>query len=68
MTDNTIQRERLREGVVECPLCRRQIAEPTEHLHAFGGPDEPTASTADAVECPVCDGLSFLRPPPADAE
>ncbi|MFB6173579.1 MAG: hypothetical protein ABEI39_02960 [Halobacteriales archaeon] len=59
MSDNIIPRERLRAGVVECPLCGRQIAEPTEQLRLFG-PGEPTVETADAVECPVCDGVSFL--------
>ena len=66
MTDNTVPREHVRAGVVECPLCGRQIAEPTDHLRVFGPACDPTAGTADAVECPVCDGVSFLKPRPDD--
>ena len=64
MTTNTIPRERLHAGVVDCPLCGRQIPEPTERLVAIGRVESVTAATADAVECPVCGGVSFLRPSP----
>ncbi|PSP57161.1 hypothetical protein BRC82_00980 [Halobacteriales archaeon QS_1_67_19] len=64
MTNNTIPRERLRAGVVDCPLCGRQIPKPTEHLVAIGRVESLTAATADAVECPACRGVSFLRPSP----
>lgn len=63
MTENFIHRERVREGVVECPLCGRQLAEPTAHLVAFGAVDELTAETADAIECPVCEGVTFIEEP-----
>jgi ribosomal protein S27E len=68
VTTNTIPRERLRAGVVDCPLCGRQIPEPTERLVAFGRVDSVTAATADAVECPACGGVSFLRPSPERSE
>jgi C4-type Zn-finger protein len=60
MTPNVVYRDRLREGVVECPLCERQWAAPREHLIVHG-PETPTIETADAIECPVCDGVLFLR-------
>jgi len=65
MSDNTVPRTDLREGTVACPLCGRQFATPTEHLRLFG-PGTPTVETADAFECPVCDGVSFLTPRPDD--
>jgi len=64
MADHTIPRDRLAADAVECPLCRRQIAAPTEHLRALDGRDAVTAETADAVECPTCGGVSFLEPRP----
>ncbi|NLV13914.1 hypothetical protein [Haloarcula argentinensis] len=61
MTDgNSIDRDRLRAGVVECPLCERQIPEPVTHAVAYGAVDTVTADNADAVECPVCDGVTFI--------
>ena len=59
MTDNTVPRDDLRTGAVDCPLCGRQVPDPTDHLRLFG-PGTPTVDTADAFECPVCDGVSFL--------
>lgn len=64
MTNNAVSRDRLRAGVVDCPLCGRQIPEPTEHLVTFGVVESVTVETADAVECPVCGGVSFLQPRP----
>jgi hypothetical protein len=60
MTHNEIRRENLRRGVVECPLCGRQIVEPGDRLLAYGAVDELTAETADAVECPACTGVTFV--------
>ena len=57
---NVVSRDRLRHGRVECPLCARQLAAPTDQLVAFGHVEELTPETADAVECPVCGGVSFL--------
>lgn len=57
---NAIDRERLRRGVVECPLCRRQIPSPTDHLLVYGAAERVTADTADAVTCPACDGVTFV--------
>ncbi|MFU1780502.1 hypothetical protein ACM16X_03865 [Haloarcula japonica] len=61
MTDgNSIDRDRLRAGVVECPLCERQIPEPLTHAIVYGPVDRVTADNAEAVECPVCDGVTFV--------
>lgn len=60
MTRNEIRRENLRAGVVECPLCGRQIAEPTDHLFVYGAADAVTAENADALECPACTGVTFV--------
>jgi len=63
---NVIPRAQLREGAVECPLCGRQIAAPTERLVAFGVVEELTPETADAVECPSCSGVTFVDEAPED--
>lgn len=59
-TGHSIDRDRLRAGVVECPLCERQIPEPVTHAVVYGRVDEITAETAEAVECPVCGGVTFI--------
>jgi len=56
---NVIERAALREGIVECPLCGRQLADPLANA-IVQGPGEVTVETADAVECPVCDGVTFV--------
>lgn len=56
---NVVRREAVVRGHPECPLCGRQLAVTSEHLVAFS-PEEPTPKTADAVACPVCDGVSFV--------
>jgi ribosomal protein S27E len=61
MTRNVVRREDLRRGVVECPLCGRQIAAPTDHLIVYGAVDRVTAENADAVECPACGGATFVE-------
>lgn len=61
MTQNAVHRADLRRGVVECPLCGRQIAAPTDHLIAYGAVDPVTAENADAVECPACSGVTFVE-------
>ncbi|USZ66918.1 hypothetical protein NGM10_09255 [Halorussus salilacus] len=66
MTPNTVSRDRLRANAADCPLCGRQIPEPTERLVAFGPVESVTADTADAVECTACGGVSFFRPPPEE--
>lgn len=60
MTRNEIRRTRLRAGVVECPICGRQLPDPTDHLLVFGAVEEVTVENADAVECPVCEGVTFV--------
>ncbi|KAA9398423.1 hypothetical protein Har1130_04180 [Haloarcula sp. CBA1130] len=61
MTDgHSIDRDRLQAGVVECPLCERQIPEPVTHAVVYGAVDTVTADNAEAVECPVCDGVTFV--------
>jgi len=50
---------RLRERRVDCPLCGRQIAAPTDHLIAYGT-ERATVENADAVECPGCAGVTFV--------
>ena len=60
MTSNLVSRERLRAGAVECPLCGRQLAEPTDHLLVYGPADRATVDDADAIQCPVCSGVTFL--------
>lgn len=61
MTDgHSIDRDRLRAGVVECPLCERQIPEPMRHAVVYGAVDDITVETAEAVECPVCGGVTFV--------
>lgn len=57
---NLVPRERLRAGVVECPLCGRQLATPSDHLVVYGAVDRVTVENADAIECPVCDGVTFI--------
>lgn len=59
MSRNAVYRERLRAGVVECPLCGRQIAAPTDHLIVYGA-SRATVENADAIECPVCSGVTFV--------
>ncbi|GGN84773.1 hypothetical protein [Haloarcula pellucida] len=64
MTDdsdaNVIDRDALRAGRVECPLCGRQLVDPMAHAVVYGAVDAVTAENADAVECPVCDGVTFV--------
>jgi predicted RNA-binding Zn-ribbon protein involved in translation (DUF1610 family) len=57
---NIIVRDRLHTNAVECPICGRQVPRPTDHLIAFGATDPVTADTADAFECPVCSGVTFI--------
>jgi len=57
---NVIRRAAVLAGHPECPLCERQLAVTKDHLVAFGPDDDPTPETADAVACPVCDGVSFV--------
>lgn len=59
-TDNTVSRDRFRAGAVECPLCGRQVANPADHLLAFGAVDRLSVETADAFECPACGGVNFV--------
>jgi len=61
MSRNVIRREHLRTDAVECPLCGRQIAAPTDHLIVYGAVDRVTAENADAVECPTCGGVTFVE-------
>ena len=58
-TVNQIPRQAVECGVVECPLCSRQFADVDEVLVTFGT-GEATPSTADAVECHVCGGVTFI--------
>ena len=60
MPPNVVRRERVRAGVVECPLCERQLARPSDRLIVYGPVDEPSVENADAIECPVCEGVSFI--------
>ncbi|WP_254537543.1 hypothetical protein [Halomarina litorea] len=60
MTRNEIRRDDLRAGVVECPLCERQVPDPTDHAFVYGTVDAVTAENADAVECPACTGVTFV--------
>lgn len=57
---NVIRREAVLERNPECPLCGRQLALTPDHLVAFGPDDDPMPETADAIACPVCDGVSFI--------
>ena len=59
-TVNRVPREAVERGVVECPLCGRQFPDVDEGLVTFGT-GEPTRATADAVECHVCGGVTFIR-------
>ncbi|PSQ02825.1 hypothetical protein BRC94_00835 [Halobacteriales archaeon QS_5_70_17] len=61
MARNLVDRDRLRAGVVECPLCGRQLAAPTDHLLTYGAVDRITVENADAIECPVCSGVTFIE-------
>ncbi|MFB6117769.1 hypothetical protein [Halosegnis sp.] len=56
---NVVARAAVERGVVECPLCGRQLVDVAAALVTFG-PSEATPSTADAVECPVCEGVCFI--------
>jgi len=58
-TSNVIGRAAVVRGHPECPLCGRQLALTSDHLVGFG-PDDPTPETADAVACPLCNGVSFV--------
>lgn len=60
MSRNVISRADLRDGVVECPLCGRQFVNPVERLVVYGAVERTTVENADAVECPVCDGVAFI--------
>ncbi|MBX0321947.1 hypothetical protein EGH21_02760 [Halomicroarcula sp. F13] len=57
---NVIDRENLRAGVVTCPLCGRQLVDPMANAVVYGVVDDVTAENADAIECPVCDGVTFV--------
>lgn len=57
---NVVRRAALRSGVVDCPLCGRQIPRPTDHLLVYGAAELATAENADALECPVCGGVTFV--------
>lgn len=57
---NVVRRAAVVRGHPECPLCGRQIALTSDRLVAFGPEDDPTPETADAIACPVCDGVSFV--------
>lgn len=65
MTPNVVSRARLRAGTVECPLCGRQIARPTERLLHYG-PVETTVDNADVIVCPACDGVTFIEEGPPE--
>lgn len=67
MSPNVVPRERLRAGVVECPLCGRQLAGPTDHLLVYGVVEEVTVENADAIECPACGGVTFVADETEDA-
>jgi ribosomal protein S27E len=60
MSGNVVPRERVREGVVECPLCGRQIATPVEHVLVYSTVERADVDTADAIRCPACTGVSFV--------
>ena len=60
MTRNVIPRGDLRAGVVECPLCGRQLPAPTDHLLVYGRVEEVTVANADALTCPACSGVTFV--------
>jgi ribosomal protein L37AE/L43A len=60
MSENVVRRERVREGVVECPLCGRQIAAPADHLVVYSTVESADVDTADAIECPACTGVTFV--------
>lgn len=60
MSRNVVVRERIHAGVVECPLCGRQIATPTNHLLAYSTAESVSVETADAIECPACGGVTFI--------
>lgn len=66
MSPNLVFREQLRTGVVECPLCDRQVAGPIDHLLVYGAVDEVTVENADAIECPACGGVTFIVDEPSD--
>ena len=68
MTRNAVSRERVRAGRVECPICRRQIAEPADQLVVYGAAADPSAETADAIECPACEGVTFLVDGPPESD
>ena len=57
MSGNVVPRERVREGVVECPLCGRQIATPVEHVLVYSTVERADVDTADAIRCPACTGV-----------
>ncbi|MFW6435214.1 MAG: hypothetical protein ACOCY1_02435 [Halovenus sp.] len=60
MTPNVVCRRSLQEGVVDCPLCGRQFATPEDRLIVYGAVDRATVENADAIQCPVCDGVVFV--------
>jgi ribosomal protein S27E len=60
VSGNVIPREQVRAGVVECPLCGRQVAAPTDHLLVYSSVERVAADTADAIECPACGGVTFI--------
>jgi ribosomal protein S27E len=60
LSGNVVLREQVRAGVVECPLCGRQIARPTDHLLVHSSSTTVTVENADAIECPACAGVTFV--------
>lgn len=60
MSRNVVIREQVQAGVVECPLCSRQIATPEDHLLRFSSVGQTDAGNADAIECPACRGVTFI--------
>jgi ribosomal protein S27E len=60
MSRNVVFREQVRAGVVECPLCSRQIATPEDHLLVYSSVERVDAENADAIECPSCAGVTFV--------
>ena len=61
---NTVARAAVERGVVECPLCGRQLVDVAAALVTFG-PGEATPGGADAIACPVCGGVAFIVDPDA---
>jgi hypothetical protein len=60
MSRNVVFREQVYAGVVEFPLCSRQIATPENHLLVYSPVEQVDAGNADAIECPACTGVPFI--------